>query len=132
MPRIIVRNAALRERAKQQIDGMSYPFTLDLKEGEPRNLDQNAALHAALTDIARQVEWNGKKLSLEVWKRLCMASWLREEREKPMMIPALDGNGVDVVYERTSKLSKAQCSSLLEWCYAFGAEQGVKFATREG
>jgi hypothetical protein len=45
---------------------------------------------------------------MEVWKRLCMASWLREQGEKPLMIPALDGHGFDVVFEKTSKLSKKQ------------------------
>jgi hypothetical protein len=92
-----------------------------------RSLEQNALLHAALTDISQQVEWMGKKLSVEIWKRLCMAAWLREKKEQPMLIPALDGNGFDVVFEKTSKLSTTQCSELVEWCFAFGAEHGVKF-----
>ena len=97
---------------------------------QTRSSEQNRLLHAALTDIAQQVEWMGQKLSVEVWKRLCMASWLREKKEQPMLIPALDGNGFDVIFERTSKLSVTQCSELLEWCFAFGAEHGVKFRER--
>lgn len=97
---------------------------------EPRSSEQNRLLHAALTDISQQVEWMGEKLSVEVWKRLCMASWLREKKEQPMLIPALDGNGFDVIFERTSKLSRTQCSELLEWCFAFGAEHEVKFRER--
>jgi hypothetical protein len=94
---------------------------------ENRSLDQNALLHAALTDIANQVVWHGQKLSMEVWKRLCVASWLRENNENPMLIPALDGHGVDIIFEKTSKLSTKQCASLVEWCFAFGAEHGVNF-----
>ena len=95
-----------------------------------RSSPQNRLLHAALTDISQQVEWMGKKLSVDVWKRLCMASWLREKKEQPMLIPALDGNGFDVIFEKTSKLSAAQCSELVEWCFAFGAEHEVKFRCR--
>lgn len=98
---------------------------------ETRSLEQNALLHAALTDIANQVEWYGKKFDVVVWKRLCVASWLREKNQTPDLIPALDGNGFDVVYEKTSKLSVTQCSELLEWCFAFGAEHGVKFRAVE-
>lgn len=98
---------------------------------ETRTLAQNAILHAALTDIANQVEWHGKKLDVGVWKRLCVASWLREKKQSPDLIPALDGNGFDVVYEKTSKLTVTQCSELVEWCFAFGAEHGVKFRAVE-
>jgi hypothetical protein len=98
---------------------------------ETRSLEQNALLHAALSDIASQLEWHGKKLNIEVWKRLCVASWLRERKESPDLIPALDGNGFDVIYEKTSKLSTTQCSDLVEWCFAFGVENGVKFRAVE-
>lgn len=103
-----------------------HKMVLEIKPAT-RSLEQNALLHAALTDISQQVEWMGKKLSVEIWKRLCMAAWLREKKEQPMLIPALDGNGFDVVFEKTSKLSTTQCSELVEWCFAFGAEHGVKF-----
>jgi hypothetical protein len=103
-----------------------HKMVLEIKPAT-RSLQQNALLHAALTDISQQVEWMGKKLSVEIWKRLCMAAWLREKKEQPMLIPALDGNGFDVVFEKTSKLSTTQCSELVEWCFAFGAEHGVKF-----
>lgn len=93
-----------------------------------RTLDQNAILHAALTDISKQVLWHGNKLSVDIWKRLCVAAWLREKGEQPMLIPALDGSGVDVIYEKTSRLNVSQCSELVEWCFSFGAEHGVNFS----
>ncbi len=42
-----------------------------------RTSPQNAILHAALTDIAEQVEWHGQKLEIEDWKRLLTAAWCR-------------------------------------------------------
>lgn len=112
-------------------------FCMECPEGwaitfsEPtRNADQNALLHACLTDIAKQVDWCGKRLSVDVWKRLCTAAWLREEGESPEMIPALDGKGFDVIFERTSKLSVKQCASLTTWVQAFGAEKGVQWSEK--
>lgn len=84
-------------------------------------------LHSCLSDIAEQVEWHGKKLDLDVWKRLCTAAWLRELGESPELIPALDGKGFDVIFERTSKMTVKQMTSLIEWCLAFGAQNGVAF-----
>lgn len=92
---------------------------------QPRSSQQNARLHAMLTELALNVEWGGKKLPMEVWKRLCMAAWMREERQSPQLVPALDGNGVDIIYERTSRLTKDECGRLMEWIEAFAAERGV-------
>ena len=92
-----------------------------------RNLDQNAAAHAALTDIAEQELWHGKRFNVLTWKRLTMASFLRELGGQPEMIPALDGNGWDIIFERSSQLGVRKFSQWLEWIYAFGTEQGVKF-----
>lgn len=114
-----------RRLAKEAIDAAPDGFVVTIKE-PTRNLDQNARLHALLTDIAKQVEWHGKKLPVDVWKRLCTAAWLREIGESPEMIPALDGRGFDVLFEKTSRLSVKQMSSLIEWATAFAAEHGVK------
>ena len=114
-----------RRLAKEAIDAAPDGYVVTIKE-PTRNLDQNARLHALLTDVSKQVEWHGKKLPLDVWKRLCTAAWLREIGETPEMIPALDGKGFDVIFERTSTLTVAQMSSLIEWTTAFAAEHGVK------
>lgn len=90
-----------------------------------RSLEANAKLHATLADIADQLPWHGKKLSIDVWKRLCTAAWLREIGESPEMIPALDNKGFDVVFEKTSQLSVKQMSSLIEWVCCFAAQNGV-------
>ncbi|MGC1329092.1 recombination protein NinB [Pseudomonas sp.] len=88
-------------------------------------------LHARLTDIANQVEHAGKKWDVLIWKRLLTAAWLREAGERPQMIPALDGHGFDVVYERTSKLSVKQCAELLDWIEAFGGEHQVRWTAKD-
>lgn len=107
-----------------------HRLVLEVKP-EKRSNPQNARLHAMLTELANQCQWHGQKLPMEVWKRLCMASWMREERQSPQLVPALDGHGVDIIYERTSNLSKDECGRLMEWVEAFGAEHGVRFSTPE-
>lgn len=92
---------------------------------ERRNNEQNAKLHATLTEIARSKEWAGQRWDVEVWKRLLTAAWMRARGERVMLVPALDGQGVDVVFRRTSTLSKAECSELLEFVIAWAVENDV-------
>jgi hypothetical protein len=112
--------------AKQCVDNAPDDWVCVVQK-RTRSLDQNALLHAVITDISKQVVWHGQKLPMEVWKRLCVAAWLREKNERPMLVPALDGHGVDIIYEKTSKLNVSECAELIEWCYAFGGENNVKF-----
>lgn len=92
---------------------------------EKRRDAQNALLHATLTDIAKQKEWFGRTWDAEVWKRLLTAAWLRARGDAVVMVPALDGAGVDVVFRRTSELTVAECSELQEYVFAWGTENGV-------
>lgn len=108
----------------------SKPKKIVIKDLD-RSSDQNRALHAMLADIANQVEHAGKKWDVLIWKRLLTAAWLREAGEQPQMIPAVDGNGFDVIYERTSKLTVKQCASLLDWVTAFAVEHQVRLTAKD-
>lgn len=95
-----------------------------------RSLDANALLHSVISEIAEKIEWAGKKRSAEVWKRLLVAAWCRTKGEPIEILPAIDGNGIDIVPARTSKLSKKDCSDLIEYIYAYGAENGIIWHTQ--
>ena len=41
------------------------------------------------------------------------------------MLPALDGHGVDIVFRRTSQLTRSECAELIEFVLAWAAEHGV-------
>jgi hypothetical protein len=73
------------------------------------------------------MEWAGKKRDPDVWKRLLTAAWCRAHGENIEILPALDGNGFDIVYRKTSRLTKAECADLIEYIYAWGTQNGVKF-----
>lgn len=95
---------------------------------ERRNTAQNALLHAMLTEVSRQVEWAGKKRDVEAWKRLLTAAWLRARGESVEILPAVDGHGVDVVFRRTSSLTKAECAELVDYVHAWAVERGVELS----
>lgn len=99
---------------------------------EKRSDAQNRLLHATLSDIAAQKEWAGAKRDVDTWKRLLTAAWLRARGEPIEMLPALDGNGVDIVFRRTSQLTKAECSELSEFVMAWAVDNGVRLTAPEG
>ena len=93
-----------------------------------RNDEQNRRAHAMLNDIARQVEHFGRKWPAGVWKRLTVAAFMREANEQPLMIPALDGVGVDVIFEKTSQMGVRKMADYITWLRAFGDEKSVAWS----
>ena len=100
-------------------------MVLELRE-ETRSLAENAKLHALLGRISRQIEWAGKKRDSETWKRLLTAAWLRARGEPVEMLPALDGHGVEIVFRRTSELTRRECAELIEFILAWAAEHDIR------
>ncbi|WP_372833090.1 recombination protein NinB [Pontibacterium sp.] len=91
---------------------------------EKRTLDQNAKLWAMLTDVSRQVEWYGRKLTNEDWKHVMTAGLKQQEA-----VPGING-GFVVLGQSTSKMRKREFAELIELIYAFGCEHGVKWSEK--
>lgn len=91
-------------------------------EPPKRGSDINAALHAMLGEIAEHALWAGKRHDIETWKRLLVAAWTRANGEHVVMLPALDGTGVDIVFRRTSQMTQAEVRDLLGFIEAWAAE----------
>ena len=115
-----------RRLAKAQIDLTADGMVCEIKE-QSRTSPENRLLHALIGEVAAKVEWAGKKRDAETWKRLLVAAWCRVHGESVEVLPALDGHGVDIVPARTSKLSKKECADLIEYIYAWGADNDVKW-----
>jgi hypothetical protein len=92
---------------------------------ETRTLAQNARLWAMLTDVSKQVDWYGRKLSEEEWKHVFTASLAKQD-----VVPGIDG-GFVVLGNSTSKMTKPEMSELQQLIEAFGAQQGVRFTAPE-
>lgn len=82
-------------------------------------------LHALCADVAKQKEWAGQKWDVESWKRLLTAAWCRTRNTGVQLVPALDGQGFDVLYQRTSTLAIAECADLITFILAWCAHENV-------
>ena len=113
---------AARENAIQAI--RQAPDGWVVKVTEPtRNLEQNALLHAELQELAANKKWCNMTLEVEQWKRLLTAAWMRATQQGGVLyVQAVDGHGMDVLYQRTSTLSKSQMTDLIEYIKAWKAQ----------
>lgn len=121
---LVLSHPEARRRAMQCVADAPAGSVVKI-EPATRNLAQNALLHSLLGEIAERVEWAGKLRTVEVWKRLCCAAWLRAEGESIELLPAIDAHGVDFVWTPTSSLSKQQMASLIDYVTAFAADHDV-------
>lgn len=87
-----------------------------------RSYQQNARLWAMLTDISKQIDWYGRKLSPDDWKHVFSAALKKQDA-----VPGIDG-GFVVLGLSTSKMTKAEMCDLQTLMEAFGAERGVRFS----
>jgi len=112
---------AARENAIEAI--RQAPDGWVVKVTEPtRNLEQNALLHAELQELVGR-KWCGMELDIEQWKRLLTSAWMRATKQGGVIyVQAVDGQGMDVLYQRTSTLSKSQMCDLIEYIKAWKAE----------
>lgn len=92
---------------------------------ETRSVAQNAHLWAMLTDIAKQVDWYGQKLTPEEFKHVFTAALSRQK-----VVPGIDG-GFVVLGKSTSSMTKSEMSELMELVSAFASERGVVFSGDE-
>lgn len=117
---LTLRTIADRDRACRWVRQAPIGSRVEFKSPR-RTLPQNDRMWAMLTDIARQVEWYGQKLTPDDWKDVFTASLRRAH-----VVPGLDGGFVPLGMH-TSDMSKQEMGDLMQLIEAFGAERGVIF-----
>ena len=101
---------------------------------EQRTEAQNGAFHMICTALAKQLDWprgSGRYISVVAWKRLLVAAWARSQERKAEIYPSIDRDGYDVVYERTSRMSRQEFRLLIPYAEAWAVDQGVVMPERE-
>ena len=90
-----------------------------------RTTEQSDKMWAMLSDISRAKPM-GRHHTPDDWKALAMnaCGW------ECQFIEGLDGRPFPQGF-RSSKMTKAQMSILIEWLYAFGAEHGVVWSKED-
>lgn len=116
----ILAHEEARKRALNAVTAAPSGYAVRVGEST-RNLDQNARLHALLTEISESRQWAGQWWDVDTWKRLLTAAWMRTRNESPKLLPAIDGNGVEIIYQRTSQLTKRECGELMDFIEAWAA-----------
>lgn len=117
------------ERAAQQAVRviLNAPFGSVMTVRAPsRTLDQNSRLWAALSDISR-AKPEGRDMPPEHWKCLFMQT----AGFKFTWEPGLDGEGVVPIGFKSSRLTKAEFSELLECIAEYAARHGIQFTEPE-
>ncbi len=89
---------------------------------EKRSDPQNRLMWSCLGDLARQVDWHGQKLDAEAWKDMATAALKRQR-----VVPGIDG-GFVVLGQRTSQMTKAEMTELIDFLFAFGDQRGVQWS----
>ena len=95
-----------------------------------RSLEQNALLHALLTDIARQAKYLGKTRSVDVWRGLFVSGWEIATGKPSEIVPGLEGEFLNV-RRSTTQMGVKDLSSLCEYIQAWAANEGVRFSAPE-
>jgi hypothetical protein len=113
-------HATARQGAMHAVAHAPQGYVVEIKP-KTRSLEQNARMWALLTEISKQVEWHGKRLSPDAWKCVFSASLKKQD-----VVPGLSGDFV-VIGQSTSQMSIREMNDLMTLMEAFGAERGVRF-----
>lgn len=98
-----------------------HTLSLEVK-AETRSTEQSRLMWSCLNDLSRQIDWHGQKLDPEAWKDMATAALKRQR-----VVPGIDG-GFVVLGARTSKMTKAEMSELIDFLMAFGDDKGVQWS----
>ncbi|MCO6551130.1 MAG: recombination protein NinB [Gilliamella sp.] len=98
-----------------------HPLRIVIDE-DNRTLAQNRMMWAVLNDIAKQVEWNGEKLTAEEWKHLITANLHGQKCVKGIQ------GGLVFMGQSTRRMNKKEFADVVTCAEQFGAENGVMFS----
>lgn len=124
---LILKDAAEKDRALR-ILADALPMSRVEFKGPRRTLPQNDRMWAMLTDVSRQLSYDGSRLTADDWKILFLDDLKREYRT----VPSLDGKGfVRLGGRSSSDLSKEEMTDLIELIFKWGEQFGVEWSDPE-
>lgn len=118
---VILNTRADRQRGVALVGSAPQGAVLTVASPK-RTLDQNAKMHAMLSDISLAMPM-GRRHTPDDWKAILMnaCGWECQFQE------GLDGRPFPMGF-RSSQLTKDQMTTLIEYMLAFGAEHGVEWS----
>ena len=91
-----------------------------------RSLEQNSKLHALLSDISKQCEFNGQKRDIDTWKIIMVSAHKIATGGKAEMVIGLEGEVINL-RESTAQMGVQRLASLIEYVQSWAVENEVKF-----
>ncbi|WP_273840335.1 recombination protein NinB [Providencia rettgeri] len=125
-----IRQNAIEAIQNLPIDS-AKPYEVKLSEPK-RTKAQNDRMWATLTDLSKQVMWQGQRYDKEDWKDLITVLNRQvngKAQRSAVSLGSAMGLGGGIVYfgERTSKMKVRQIADVIECAHWFGSQNGVKF-----
>lgn len=123
----VIRTQRDREEAMLWVTRAPIGTRIEFR-GPKRTKEQSDKMWAMLTDIVKAKKTiDGRRLDSDEWKIVFMQA-LGHEAEA---LPKLDGTGFFSLGYRSSKLSKQEMSDMIEFIYAWGAENNMVWSDPE-
>ena len=118
---IVLHGLSSRQKAESLVNAAPSGSVMNIRPPS-RTSDQNAKLWAMLSDVSRAMP-GGRRLTPDVWKAVFMNACGHAVQFET----GLSGEPFPIGF-RSSRLSKAQMSELIEFILAWGSENGVQWS----
>jgi len=129
-PTFILVSQRVRENALRAVLNAPEGYVVTIAEPK-RSSEQNAKLHALLSDLAKSpLTWAGKRRTLDEWKMLMVSAHSVATKHPGEVIPGIEGEFV-AIRESTASMGVARASSLIEYVLAFCVSNGVELHDTE-
>lgn len=122
-----LRNEQVRSNCQAFIQGLpaddKKPLVIKIQP-MTRSLEQNSKLHALLSDISKQCEFNGEKRDIDTWKMIMVSAHKIATGGKAEMVIGLEGEVINL-RESTAQMSAQRLASLIEYVQSWAVENDV-------
>jgi hypothetical protein len=126
----IFLNRTNRRMAADAVHSRPDGHVLVLQE-PTRTVRQNAMLHSLFSQIAKQAEFHGRRLTAIQWKTLLVSAHAVATGIGTDMVPGLEGEWVNI-RESTAQMGVKRLNSLLEYTLAWAADNDIRIASDPG
>jgi hypothetical protein len=126
----IFLNRTNRRMAADAVHSRPDGHVLVLQE-PTRTVRQNALLHSLFSQIAKQAEFHGRRLSPTQWKTLFISGHAVATGLGSDMIPGLEGEFCNI-RESSAHMGVKRLNSLIEYTLAWAADNDIRIAADPG
>lgn len=132
--KLILANDQVRLRAMEAVAEAPEGYSVTIAPPEKKR-DQECLYHCLITDIAKQVEYAGRKWHVEDMKRLLIDEFAEEMRQAgtPLhhdsrVVPSFDGRRIVQLGIQSRQFYVKEAAQFIEYLHAFGAQHNVRWS----